>query len=166
MSVIFGHVESSSPLCRTSLCVYLCVYCIYNHLSLSLILSSSFLLHSVIEWFISLVSFSVNEAVLEEREEELVNRLLLSSVCTVKSYLPWLVLLTGDVIASQSAGGAAVGTGCRGSLGYMHRDALATRLFLSPHHYWGWMEGEREREKCRETERWAERGRVKERQHQ
>lgn len=57
---------------------------------------------------------------------ELVNWLLLSSVCTVKSYLPWLVLLTGDVISSQSAGGAAVGTGCRGSLGYMHRDALAT----------------------------------------
>lgn len=61
--------------------------------------------------------------------------MLLSAVQTVKSYLPRLVLLTSDVTSSQSAGAAAVGSGCSGSLGYMHRDVLAALRLSSSHHY-------------------------------
>lgn len=64
---------------------------------------------------------------------------------TVKSYLPKLVLLTGDVTSSQSEGVAAVGGGCNGSLGYMHGDALAT---LRTHHHIIIEEGRGERQKA------------------
>lgn len=77
-----------------------------------------------------------------ERRELLVNHLLLSAVQTVKSYLPRLVLLTGDVTSSQSAGTAAVGSECSGSLGYMHGDTLTAPRLSSSHHYG---DGERER---------------------